>query len=61
MSIDQNLHSVFGASKVAAWAFAQDPRPCEVYNLGGRRENNISMMECLDKLEQLTGKRVPTR
>lgn len=134
MSIDQNLHSVFGASKVAAdvmaqeygryfglrtgifrggcltgpshsgvelhgflnflvkvaksgetytifgykgkqvrdqihsydviqalWAFAQDPRPGEVYNLGGGRENNISMMECLAKLEQLTGKRVPTR
>jgi len=133
MSIDQNLHSVFGASKVAAdvmaqeygryfglrtgifrggcltgpshsgvelhgflnylvkvaksgetytifgykgkqvrdqihsydviqalWAFAQDPRPGEVYNLGGGRENNISLMECLAKLEQLTGTRVPT-
>lgn len=134
MSIDQNLHSVFGASKVAAdvmaqeygryfglrtgifrggcltgpshsgvelhgflnylvkvaksgetytifgykgkqvrdqihsydviqalWAFAQNPRPGEVYNLGGGRDNNISMMECFDKLEQLTGRRVPTR
>jgi CDP-paratose 2-epimerase len=133
MSIDQNLHSVFGASKVAAdvmaqeygryfglrtgifrggcltgpshsgvelhgflnylvkvarsgetytifgykgkqvrdqihsydviqalWAFAQPPRPGEVYNLGGGRDNNVSLMECLDKLERLTGRRVPT-
>jgi CDP-paratose 2-epimerase len=133
MSIDQNLHSVFGASKVAAdvmaqeygryfglrtgifrggcltgpshsgvelhgflnylvkvaksgetytifgykgkqvrdqihsydviqalWAFAQNPRPGEVYNLGGGRENNISLMECLDKLAQLTGRPVAT-
>jgi CDP-paratose 2-epimerase len=45
----------------ALWAFAQDPRPGEVYNIGGGRENNASLIECLDALEALTGRRVPTR
>ena len=45
----------------ALWAFAQDPRPGEVYNIGGGRENNASVLECLAKIEALIGRRVPTR
>ncbi len=45
----------------ALWAFAQDPRPGEVYNIGGGRENNASVIECLAKIEALIGRRVQTR
>jgi CDP-paratose 2-epimerase len=39
------------------WAFAQAPRPGEVYNLGGGKGNAASLMECVAKVEKLTGKR----
>ncbi len=38
--------------------FAANPRPGEVYNLGGGRENSISMLEAIAKIEQITGKRL---
>jgi CDP-paratose 2-epimerase len=38
--------------------FAGDPRPGEVYNLGGGRENSISMVEAITKIEQLSGKKI---
>ena len=41
-------------------AFAQNPRPGEVYNLGGGRENSACLLECLELLEALAGRRVPT-
>ena len=31
----------------ALWAFAQNPRPGEVYNLGGGRANSASVLECV--------------
>ncbi len=40
-------------------AFYHDPRPGEVYNLGGGRNNAASILELLDRLEQLTGRRIP--
>lgn len=36
-------------------AFRNDPRPGEVYNLGGGRENSVSMLEAFAKVEELTG------
>jgi CDP-paratose 2-epimerase len=39
------------------WAFAQAPRPGEVYNLGGGKGNAASLLECVAKVEKLTGKR----
>jgi CDP-paratose 2-epimerase len=42
-------------------AFYLNPRPGEVYNLGGGRENAASILELLDRLEQLTGRRIPQR
>src|SRR5262245_59595057 len=45
----------------ALWAFAQNPRPGEVYNLGGGRTNAASLMECVTKLEQATDRRLDTR
>jgi CDP-paratose 2-epimerase len=38
--------------------FAKQPRPGEVYNLGGGRENSASILECMAKLEALLGKKV---
>lgn len=39
-------------------AFAENPRPGEVYNLGGGRGNSASILECIAKLEALLGKKV---
>ena len=39
-------------------AFAQAPRPGEVYNLGGGRENSASVLECISKIETLTGRSI---
>ncbi len=44
----------------AMHAFAQAPRNGEVYNLGGGRGNSASVLECIAKLEQMTGKAIPT-
>jgi CDP-paratose 2-epimerase len=41
----------------AFWAFAQDPRPGEVYNLGGGKANAASLIECVSMIEERTGKR----
>jgi len=38
--------------------FAANPRPGEVYNLGGGRENSISMLEAIAKIEKITGRRL---
>ncbi len=38
--------------------FAANPRPGEVYNMGGGRENSVSMLEAIEKIEQLTGKKL---
>lgn len=41
----------------AFWHFAQDPKPGEVYNLGGGKENAASLIECVEIIERLSGKR----
>ena len=42
-------------------AFYHDPKPGEVYNLGGGRGNAASILELLDRFGQLTGRQVSTR
>jgi len=37
--------------------FAKKPRKGEVYNMGGSRHSNISMIEAINKIEQLSGKK----
>lgn len=39
------------------WHFHQAPRPGEVYNAGGGRQSNVSMLEAIAKIETLTGKK----
>jgi len=41
--------------------FAANPRPGEVYNLGGGRENSISMLEAIARIENMTGKKLQWR
>jgi CDP-paratose 2-epimerase len=42
----------------AFWHFAQNPRPGEVYNLGGGKENAASLLECVEMIAQASrGKR----
>jgi CDP-paratose 2-epimerase len=38
--------------------FAANPRPGEVYNLGGGRANSVSILEAIDHLEQMTGRKL---
>jgi CDP-paratose 2-epimerase len=41
--------------------FAANPRPGEVYNLGGGRENSISMLEAIERIEQLAERKLEWR
>lgn len=43
----------------AMWAFAQDPRPGEAYNLGGGRHNAASNLECVELIAAASGGRRP--
>ena len=38
--------------------FVANPRPGEVYNMGGGRSNSISMLEAIARIEQLTGRKL---
>lgn len=39
-------------------AFYENPKAAAVYNLGGGRQNSISILEAIDRLEHITGKRL---
>jgi CDP-paratose 2-epimerase len=41
----------------AFWHFAQNPKPGEVYNLGGGKGNAASLLECVSMVEERTGKK----
>ncbi|MCP5518035.1 MAG: NAD-dependent epimerase/dehydratase family protein [Verrucomicrobiales bacterium] len=57
--VRDQIHS---ADVISAFAeFARNPRPGEVYNLGGGRENSASIRECIARLEALLGRTVNTR
>ena len=44
---------------MAAFAeFAKAPRPGEVYNLGGGRSNSASILECIEKMDALIGRKL---
>lgn len=54
--VRDNIHSL---DVIRAFeAFAQDPRPGEVYNLGGCRQNSCSMMEAISAAESLVGRKL---
>lgn len=41
--------------------FAKAPRPGEVYNLGGGRGNSVSIIEAIEKIEEMTGRKMAYR
>jgi CDP-paratose 2-epimerase len=43
----------------AFWAFAQDPRPGEAYNLGGGKANAASLLECVELIAVASGGKRP--
>ncbi len=42
----------------AFWHFYQNPRSGEVYNIGGGRHSNCSMLEAIEMCESISGKRL---
>jgi CDP-paratose 2-epimerase len=42
----------------AFWQFYQAPRVAEVYNIGGSRHSNCSMLEAIDLCEEISGKKL---
>jgi CDP-paratose 2-epimerase len=54
--VRDQIHS---ADVMAAFAeFAKAPRPGEVYNLGGGRSNSASILECIEKIDALIGRKL---
>src|SRR6202451_4042964 len=54
--VRDNIHS-FDVVR-AFEEFARNPRPGEVYNLGGGRANSVSMLEAIARIESLTGRKI---
>ena len=54
--VRDNIHS-FDVVR-AVEEYFRSPRPGEVYNIGGGRENSFSILEVFDRVEEITGKRV---
>ncbi len=52
--VRDNIHSLDVARFIAA--FIANPRPGEVYNIGGGRENSCSILEAFAKIEAISGK-----
>ncbi|MDX6507604.1 MAG: CDP-paratose 2-epimerase [Gaiellaceae bacterium] len=52
--VRDNIHASDVSSAVLA--FEERPRAAAVYNLGGGRANSISLLEAIERLEELTGR-----
>jgi CDP-paratose 2-epimerase len=52
--VRDNIHAADVCSAVLA--FAERPRVAAVYNLGGGRPNSISVLEAIERFEELTGR-----
>ena len=54
--VRDNIHSYDLVT--AFWQYFQNPIPGAVYNMGGSRHSNCSMLEAIAYVEELTGKRL---
>ncbi len=54
--VRDNIHS-FDVVR-AFEEFARNPRPGEVYNLGGGRGSSVSMLEAIARIEDLSGRKI---
>jgi CDP-paratose 2-epimerase len=52
--VRDNIHSFDVANFI--WEFLQAPRIAEVYNIGGGRENSVSILEAFKLIESISGK-----
>src|SRR3954452_13571196 len=52
--VRDNIHAHDVCAAIVA--FAENPHPAAVYNLGGGRENSISMLEAIARFEELCGR-----
>ncbi len=57
--VRDNIHSYDVVRAIEE--FAANPRPGEVYNMGGGRENSISILEAITRIEQVTGRKLDWR
>ncbi len=54
--VRDNIHSYDVICAVEE--FARNPRPGEVYNIGGGRDNSVSVLEAMRMVEELTGRKI---
>jgi CDP-paratose 2-epimerase len=54
--VRDNIHSYDLVE--AFWRFYQAPRVGEVYNMGGSRHSNCSMLEAIDLCEEISGRKL---
>jgi CDP-paratose 2-epimerase len=54
--VRDNIHS--HDLVTALWAFHQNPRPGGVYNIGGSRHSNCSVLEAIDLIQEMTGREI---
>nr|WP_321514117.1 NAD-dependent epimerase/dehydratase family protein [uncultured Pseudodesulfovibrio sp.] len=54
--VRDNIHSSDLVNML--WNFHQNPRPGEVYNVGGSRHSNCSMLEAIQMSEEFIGKKM---
>jgi CDP-paratose 2-epimerase len=54
--VRDNIHSLDVCRVLEA--YYNNPRPGEVYNLGGGRGNSVSILEAIDRAEAVTGKKM---
>jgi CDP-paratose 2-epimerase len=54
--VRDNIHSFDVCTAITA--FAEEPRVAAVYNLGGGRENSISMLEAIARFEELYNRKL---
>ncbi len=54
--VRDNIHSFDLVNML--WHYFQNPRSAEVYNAGGSRHSNCSMIEAITKCEAITGKKM---
>jgi CDP-paratose 2-epimerase len=54
--VRDNIHAADVCAAVLA--YAESPRPGAVYNIGGGRENSVSVLEAIDRFERLMGSKL---
>jgi CDP-paratose 2-epimerase len=54
--VRDNIHSFDVCT--AIMAYAESPRPGAVYNLGGGRDNSVSMLEAIARFEEIYGRKL---